>query len=327
MCHNEWNNQNSEEIMFHFSNKKKIKVATPINLHEEIGDFSIVSASLGPRHEICILTVKDTPERKENMFPLTVTPTPQQYRVLLITPYKTKVFEINNVNWNFHFAQPIEDDHVLLVCSRSEYYDGNRYDLNGHIYNEEGFLQREFLLGDGIQEVQTTTSDTIWTSYFDEGVFGNYGWHDPIGKYGLRSWSKDGEEKYKYHASENQFIADCYALNVMSDDNVLFYYYMNFKLANIKNGKTTYFPVDVQGSNGFILSDDYVLFRGGYDDHDVYSLYQIKNSKLKKLSNIEFVNENDEKIISYEVSCRGSIMLLLSNNRLYTVDLKHILNT
>jgi hypothetical protein len=312
--------------MFRYLKKTKIKLATPINLPDE-GDFSLVSASLGPRNEICILTIKNTPERTDNMFPLTITSTPQQYQVLLITPYKTKIIEINDVNWNFHYAQPIERNNVLLVGARSEYYDNNEYDLNGRIFNEHGVMQRQFLLGDGIQDVQTTTNDTIWTSYFDEGVFGNNGWNDPIGKYGLRSWSKDGQHKYKYHASENHFIADCYALNVISDDDVWFYYYTDFELANIKNETIYYYPVNVHGSDGFILSDDHVLFRGGYDDHDVYTLYQIKNGMLKKVSNIEFVDENNEKIISIEVSCRGSIMLLLSNKGLYTVDLRRILNT
>ncbi|WP_176444820.1 hypothetical protein [Paenibacillus herberti] len=41
---------------------------------------------------------------------------------------------------------------------------------------------REFLLGDGIQSVQVTDKGIIWTSYFDEGVFGNNGWDKPIGE-------------------------------------------------------------------------------------------------------------------------------------------------
>jgi hypothetical protein len=33
-------------------------------------------------------------------------------------------------------------------------------------------LKREFLLGDGIEDVQTDRKGHIWVAYFDEGVFG-----------------------------------------------------------------------------------------------------------------------------------------------------------
>ena len=43
-----------------------------------------------------------------------------------------------------------------------------------------GELRRQFVLGDGIKHVQTTAAGDIWVGYFDEGVYGNYGWgNDP----------------------------------------------------------------------------------------------------------------------------------------------------
>ncbi|WP_440117757.1 hypothetical protein [Paenibacillus sp. QZ-Y1] len=79
----------------------------------------------------------------------------------------------------------------------------------------DGNTIREFLLGDGIQSVQVTKNGTIWTSYFDEGVFGNNGWSNPIGSQGLVAWDEHGNKLYEDHAAD---IADCYALNVVNEE-------------------------------------------------------------------------------------------------------------
>ena len=81
----------------------------------------------------------------------------------------------------------------------------------------------------GIEDVQVTESGIIWTSYFDEGVFGNRGWNDPIGKNGLVAWNGLGEKIYEFlPTTELGEICDCYALNVISDREVWLYYYTEF---------------------------------------------------------------------------------------------------
>ena len=67
-------------------------------------------------------------------------------------------------------------------------YESGKYDLNAKVFDRSGNQIREFLLGDGIQNVYVTKGNKIWTSYFDEGVYGNYGWEVPIGRNGLRAW-------------------------------------------------------------------------------------------------------------------------------------------
>ena len=74
-----------------------------------------------------------------------------------------------------------------------------------------------------------TEENKIWTSYFDEGVYGNYGWEVPIGRNGLRAWDSNGNEMYQYPNSEQNkyFIDDCYALNIVADEEVWFYFYLD----------------------------------------------------------------------------------------------------
>lgn len=65
------------------------------------------------------------------------------------------------------------------------------------------------------------TGRTIWTGYFDEGVFGNFGWGrpdgpDPLGAAGIVAWSPTLNKVWELDADEG-LIADCYALNVAPD--------------------------------------------------------------------------------------------------------------
>jgi len=72
------------------------------------------------------------------------------------------------------------------------------------IYGFDGALRRTTTFGDGIADVQTTTRGDIWVSYFDEGVFGNYGWgydeaSTPIGAPGLVRFDRQGSVLWSYH--------------------------------------------------------------------------------------------------------------------------------
>ncbi|WP_226001155.1 hypothetical protein [Paenibacillus sp. BJ-4] len=59
--------------------------------------------------------------------------------------------------------KPLGEDQLLLVGARCSYYCPDQYDLNGRIVDRNcGATIRNILLGDAIQNVQTTAS----------GVFG-----------------------------------------------------------------------------------------------------------------------------------------------------------
>lgn len=72
--------------------------------------------------------------------------------------------------FNYHFIQPLDTDKLLVVGATTRYYSPNNYELNGKIFDLNGNLIKELLLGDGIQNVQVSTEGIIWTGYFDEGV-------------------------------------------------------------------------------------------------------------------------------------------------------------
>jgi hypothetical protein len=125
-------------------------------------------------------------------FAKTVPDQPQTYRVIGLSGGRPVLdVVIDGERFNVHDVQPLLDE-LLLVCLRSHFRGSDDFEKNGRIYTRGGKFSRELLLGDGIQSVQTTLDGLIWTSFFDEGVFGNYGWRNPEGASGLVARKADG---------------------------------------------------------------------------------------------------------------------------------------
>lgn len=103
------------------------------------------------------------------------------------------------------------------------------------VYDRAGRPQRTLDLGDGSEDLQTTPSGKIWVSYFDEGVYGG-----GVGsQQGVVCFDSSGQSIFKYFdfAKRNElpFIDDCYAMNVISEDEIWLSYYSAFPLVSIRN--------------------------------------------------------------------------------------------
>ncbi|WP_449540290.1 hypothetical protein [Ferdinandcohnia sp. Marseille-Q9671] len=160
------------------------------------------------------------------------------------------------------------DGTLLLVQGRCV-KDGTYIERNARRYNPNGQLIDAFTLGDGINDVQIDETDTIWVSYFDEGIFGNFGWEQPMGSDGIVAYSMNGERLW---GAGDYGIIDCYALNVVSSKEVYFYYYNDFYLVQLNEMKESIryrvnrhhepiqqFIIDEKGLIGQI--DTYTLMR------------------------------------------------------------------
>src|ERR1051325_8079456 len=123
---------------------------------------------------------------------------PQDYRVIALRGDQTvRDIHIDGEQFNVHSIQPLGAK-LLLTCTRSYYRGEQDFDLNGRLYSSDGAFEKELLLGDGICSVQVDPHEIIWTSYFDEGIFGNCGWRNPIGACGLVAWDTDGNKLYEF---------------------------------------------------------------------------------------------------------------------------------
>jgi hypothetical protein len=162
---------------------------------------------------------------------------------------------------DYSIVQPIDNANFLLVTSRT--YNVKK---NGQIWRSDGSLIREFSLGDGIEDVQTSARSEIWVSYFDEGVFGNG--NEP----GLACFDLAGKRVFSFadqianDGSKIPPIDDCYALNVSGDDEVWLYYYMAFPLVKLVSKRLAgIWPrAPGLGSHAFAVGERSVLFAGDY---------------------------------------------------------------
>ena len=158
-------------------------------------------------------------------------------------------------------VQPLGED-VLLV--NKNYGDGYP---NSRVYDRQGRYQRAMVLGDAIEDVQVTASGVIWTSFFDEGIFGG-----GIGAPGLLAWDQAGQLIYKFEPEHGlDYITDVNALNVASEDDVWFCEYSDFPLVHLRNQRIERFwELPVNGSSAFAVSGDVALFQGPHTQGSPY---------------------------------------------------------
>jgi hypothetical protein len=122
------------------------------------------------------------------------------------------------------------------------------------LYDADGQAVSEHVLGDGIAHVLATSTGQVWVGYFDEGIYGNYGWgradsHEPVGAYGIVRFSPGLEPVWHYpkytEVGPWDAVSDCYALNV--DDTCTWAcYYSDFPVVRIRDGTVTGWHNDIR---------------------------------------------------------------------------------
>ena len=78
-------------------------------------------------------------------------------------------------------------------------------DRNAVLYDADGQVVSEHVRGDGIAHVLATSTGQVWAGYFDEGIYGNYGWgradnQEPVGAYGIVRFSPGLEPAWYFPA-------------------------------------------------------------------------------------------------------------------------------
>jgi len=294
----------------------------------------IVAFDAGPRADAYIvvalkpLDYRTAAAKNQASFVKTVPEAAQRYRVVGVRAGEVELDVcIEDEKFNVHHVQPLGDE-LVLACARSYYRGPNDFDRNGRIYRRNGEFLREILLGDGVQTMQATSHGELWTSYFDEGIFGNYGWRDPVGASGLLAWSETGEKLYTYQPEGTlDSMADCYALNVAGNEDVWAYYYTDFPLVHLRKKRiAAFWAVPVTGSHAFAIAGNHALFAGSYKDRDALHLLHLgKDGKATQLARLELQDAHGKAIQLERTVGRAEYLHVLSNRVLYTVSLWDVL--
>jgi hypothetical protein len=302
---------------------------TPVkDLSTVLRSGKLVAFGIGPDGVAYLVAATGRIDYHSGGFAKTVTNDFQRYHVVGLSGNRP-VLDIvtDKERFNIQFVQPLVDE-VLLVCARCHYKATDDFERNGRVYTRTGKFVREMLLGDGIQSVQTTSQGFIWTSFFDEGVFGNFGWTNPVGASGLVGWGSSGNKQFEFQPRNGlEPICDCYALNVASDDDVWCYYYTEFPLVRLRSRAIeSVWRMRFGGSDAFAISAGYALFRGGYLDRDVYRLYSLgADGEVLLEEMIEFVDNDGNRLVAEHVVGRADAIYLVCRGKLYRIDVSEVI--
>jgi len=280
--------------------KQDVKTLQPkYDLEPYISEAEVVAFNVGFAGEVLVVLARkpldyQNEQKDWAIFPKVTPKEVQSYEVLVgMNGEFSSLCTIDNEQYNIHDVQLLPDRNVLLVCARSSYRNEKDFDKNGRIYSPSGEFLYEILLGDGIQNTQSTKDGTIWTGFFDEGVFGNFGWTNPVGASGLIAWDSGGTKAYEFEPIESlDDICDCYALNVVSNTEAWCYYYTDFPLVKIDNFRITdYWDTPVSGSDASDMVKTFELFdetsepiRGAWVRARRDSLYLLKDNTVYAVS-------------------------------------------
>ncbi len=254
--------------------------------------YTMVNMEIGYDDAVYLLFSARVPERIQGMFVDTQANT--EYRALCLfidwqdgSLLGEEVLEFGVRKMNFHFIQPIGDD-ILLLGARSMMYKNGIPDQNAVFLTRHGKILSSTCFGDGIQECMVLGDGRIITSYFDEGVFGNFGWNKPLGDKGLVVWNRDGQKIWE---NTKHFIADCYAMNVDEQDNLWYYYYNDFDLVKTDFASEWVFHPGVEGSSSFLIMKSHmgIIMDSGYGKHGRMKMLRILGNRLGRPEDAAFV--------------------------------------
>ena len=256
----------------------------------DLENKELVTIQIGSDEKIYFLFNEKIPERIDGMF--VPTESNSAFFVLVLdVDWNTEriinenCYSMGMMKMNYHFIQPINDK-LLLVSSRCSYNHGDPEE-NAAIADYQGNIINEFCLGDGINNCLVREDDSIVTAYFDEGIFGNYGWDEPLGACGLKIWSSDGKSGIW---ESDRDIYDCYAMNIGEDGSVWYYYYNDFKLVRTDMKTENEYDPEIEGASDFILADDGLGFimDSGYDDRGSFQAFRINDGTITGKEEISF---------------------------------------
>ena len=230
-------------------------------------------------------------------------------------------------------VQPMPGGRFLVAGARCRWRRDSP-DRNGVLYDADGQVVAEGVLGDGIGHVQATSDGQVWIGYFDEGIYGNYGWgqdgtDEPVGAYGIVRFSPGLAPVWHYprytEVGPWDAVSDCYALNV--DDMCAWACYdSDFPVVCIHDGAVRGWHNDIKGASALAVAGSRVALFGGYGpDHDRLALTELGADRAHPSGQYRVVLPGGELLpAGTQVIGRGSRLHVLTGTRWYQLDMDDI---
>lgn len=221
--------------------------------------------------------------------------------------------------------QPLSRGEYLVVGSRCAWREEGP-ERNAAVIDADGQVRQTGTLGDGISHLLVDAEDAAWVGYFDEGIFGNYGWGgpgpEPLGSTGIVKWSTDFEKLWEYPVIDDYWLADCYALNV-APGRTLACPYDNFPILDILDSHSVAHPTDrVSGPHGLIVADNDIAIIGNYEDSGALMTGSI--GRLPHLQESLLRMPDGTEPPGGALFCRGSVVNLFLGPDWFIFDLSEV---
>lgn len=244
-------------------------------------DDTLVSAAVGPDGRAlalwapaagrqALLGVDVSPAGSS--FPRAQSSEPVAARVTVQTGTIEATVQVPELDIAFPIVQPLPQDRLLLVGTRCRWRP-DEPDENGLVLDDTGTAVVSATIGDGIGHVRTTPAGSVWVGYFDEGVYGNYGWGrpgpKPVGAPGIVRFTPDLQVAWRYpYGVPYGPVDDCYAL-AGDGEAVWACYYSGFPIVHLASGEVRGWRNDVGGARALLADGASAALLGGYrPDHD-----------------------------------------------------------
>ena len=311
----------------------KMKLRNPLNLRalfseQGVAGLDLVSMSIGYDGKAYVLFSSKVPERIDGMFVNTVANA--AYTALAVTPSwesgaaeTVEKLSLGTHTMNFRFLRPVPDGSFLLLGSRCLFSRKNGPEKNAVFVDRGGNVLRALTFGDGIADCIVRSDGIIITSYFDEGVMGNYGWEEPIGSSGLCAWTASGEIIWR----PERDILDCYAMNTDAKGDLWYYYYTDFLLIRTDLKTETEYDPQVEGADCLAVAGDgrTLIMNGGYDDEDSLYLRRISGDRIEEAEPLVFVKEDGTPVpVSSRVFSGTKALLLTGDGDVFFADFSNL---
>ena len=259
-------------------------------------------------------------------FPISQAQNPYTARVSVSSQERDIWHNLFALTATFPFIQTLPGDRIIVVGSRCTRSSDGTAELNASIHRADGSVEVRFCLGDGIQHVQVDSEGRLWVGYFDEGVYGNFGWGffgndlGPIGQAGLVLFSDTGEKQCEFTAPQGfGGIDDCYALSV-ADNGAWLCYYSDFPIAHMDaRGQTSAWRTDLSGPRQIAVSGSLVLAFGGYEGQRTdCNLIELKQGNTATKTQTKLLLPEGINLASCTVRGRGSFLHIISGDTWHT---------
>jgi len=272
----------------------------------------------------CFRNSSESPveERGIGIFPKSRFQEPADYSIFSWENGKVRRLEVHGETVAVHHVQVLRDG-ILLAGARCRWRPEGP-EKNAVLYGWDGHERARLVLGDGIEDLRAAPDGTIWASYFDEGVFGNYGWGnpgpDPVGASGLVAFDPSGGIRFSFDpgAAGTDSICDAYALNVTGTGEAWVYFYTEFPLVRIAGGRYRTWPLGIGGAHALAVRPGKALLYGDYDRPGLGRLVDLSEDGRAEVAAEAVIEDPDGRSLAgARARGAGGFLYLFEKGRVY----------